>query len=112
MQCPHCLVDFHVNLRSLTIGSDKTGGWLLRFATCSACEKFVMSLGMGVPVYHPQFQGQITELRNEKNWRVYPAGTSRSRCPLEVPKDIADPYSEACLILELSPQASAALSRR
>jgi hypothetical protein len=32
--------------------------------------------------------------------------------PIEVPKEFADDYNEACLILEDSPKSSAALSRR
>ena len=36
----------------------------------------------------------------------------RSPVPLEVPKDFAEDYKEACLVLADSPKASAALSRR
>src|SRR3989344_752994 len=42
---------------------------------------------------------------------VYPLGSSRSQCPKEVPQDIAKDYSEACLVENLSPKATAALTR-
>jgi len=36
----------------------------------------------------------------------------RPPCPLEVPSHIGEDYTEACLVLEISPKASAILSRR
>ena len=41
-----------------------------------------------------------------------PKGSSRAPCPLEVPKEIAEDYIEACLVLNDSAKASAAMSRR
>jgi len=38
--------------------------------------------------------------------------TDRPSCPPEVPSYIAEDYQEACLVLPISPKASAALSRR
>lgn len=43
---------------------------------------------------------------------VRPKATSRGPIPDEVPKEIAEDYKEACLVLQDSPKASAALSRR
>ena len=43
---------------------------------------------------------------------VMPKGTSRPPIPTEVPAKFADDYREACLVLDDSPKASAALSRR
>jgi hypothetical protein len=43
---------------------------------------------------------------------VWPKGTNRPPVPPEVPKEIAEDYTEACLVLADSPKASAALSRR
>jgi len=41
-----------------------------------------------------------------------PRGVSRAPIPKEVPPGIVSDYSEACLVLDDSPKASAALSRR
>jgi len=43
---------------------------------------------------------------------VYPKGTSRKPPALEVPSPFRDDYKEACLVIDDSPKASAALSRR
>ena len=43
---------------------------------------------------------------------VWPRGANRPPCPPEVPPEIAEDYYEACLVLDDSPKASAALSRR
>jgi hypothetical protein len=43
---------------------------------------------------------------------VYPRKHARKPVPPEVPKTFAEDYDEACLILDDSPKASAALSRR
>jgi hypothetical protein len=47
-----------------------------------------------------------------KTFLVRPKGSSRSPCPIEVPKQFADDYVEACLVAPDNPKASAALSRR
>jgi len=42
----------------------------------------------------------------------WPKGSLRPPPPPEVPKDLAEDYTESCLVLPDSPKASAALSRR
>lgn len=48
----------------------------------------------------------------EKKNLVYPRTNTRVFDLTEIPKDLADDYEEACLVLGDSPKASAALSRR
>lgn len=43
---------------------------------------------------------------------VRPRGSARPPCPKQVPKHMAEDYTEACLVLPDSAKASAALSRR
>lgn len=43
---------------------------------------------------------------------IYPLGSSRPPCPNEVPTNISQDYTEACLVEPFSKKASAALSRR
>lgn len=43
---------------------------------------------------------------------IWPFLNERGPCPPEVPSVIAEDYLEACLVLPISPKASAALSRR
>lgn len=47
-----------------------------------------------------------------KEFLVRPKGISRPPCPSEVLEELAEDYTEACLVISDSPKASAALSRR
>jgi hypothetical protein len=47
-----------------------------------------------------------------KQGLVWPKGSSRPPCPVEVPNQFASDYSEACLVLPDSAKAAAALGRR
>jgi hypothetical protein len=62
---------------------------------------------------------QYDDKSQNKNFRlpfgfipIWPFLNDRPICPPEVPSHIADDYAEACLVLKISPKASAALSRR
>ena len=48
----------------------------------------------------------------QEEFLVYPKGSSRPPCPTEAPKEYAEDYTESCLVVNDSPKASAALSRR
>jgi len=48
----------------------------------------------------------------EKATMIYPKSNNRTFDLTEIPKDLADDYQEACLVISDSPKASAALSRR
>lgn len=63
----------------------------LRVSRCANCGKNVISLN-----------GKL----------IYPLGSSRTPCPSEVPINISQDYTEACLVEPFSKKASAALSRR
>lgn len=63
------------------------------FSNCTHCNK--------ISVWH-----------REKQTLLFPKTTTRTFDLMEVPKQLADDYEEACLVLSDSPKASAALSRR
>jgi len=52
----------------------------------------------------------VLNLRSKR--MVYPKGNNRPPVPPGIPKEFAEDYTEACLVLTDSPKASAALSRR
>jgi len=112
MKCPHCLVAFHDKPNATTIGDDVDGGWVLLSTTCPECRRLILTLLNGPAVYeHPG--GKFLSISQiNKATVVRPKGAVRSSSPKEVPKDIADDYNEACLVLADSAKASAALSRR
>lgn len=108
MKCPRCSVAFHnVDSHSM-VGSDADGGWVLRQATCPTCNRLILHLMNGEPAGN--VAAVLTLVKQEI--LVWPKASSRPPCPVEVPKDLAEDYMEACLVLADSPKASAALSRR
>jgi hypothetical protein len=108
MKCPHCLDSFYPDIKRGSLTKAKSESkevdvviWYYEFCTCPACGKLIMWLiscfenGGGV-----------------KARMVHPKAVSRIPIPQEVPDVFAKDYREACIILNDSANASAALSRR
>ena len=104
-KCPHCLVAYHDNIQETKILTRNYKCWIVETSWCPSCKK-------------PNLTLRIESFKMSGNTKVlsknlfYPHSPSRSPVPQEVPESIAKDYNEACLILGLSPKASAALSRR
>jgi len=108
MKCPHCLENFYDSSKAVVFGADKAGDWATVSQTCPACKRIVVDLAVGKRSTANPARLGTTEL----DFRVFPKGTNRPPCPDSVPVGIQEDYSEACLVLQDSPKASAALSRR
>ena len=100
IRCPHCRTAIYVDIDESYFDSDKEGAWYTRKGKCPSCKKLFITLKF------------IDKDSNEKYYFVYPRSSSRPPCPSEVPKKYSDDYKEACLVLNDSPKASSALSRR
>ena len=113
MKCPHCLESFHAAINDVQIiwdpvvrgktTEDKDGGWSYQVTECPACRRFIISLKT------------VKSGHVHRHIQVYPKGTTRAPVPKEVTnedKELAADYTEACLVFDDSPKASAALSRR
>jgi len=114
MQCPHCRVAIHPDFKTTIVGVEagqkdlptvgvklKTPAtWGVFYMECPACHEAIMLLGYTIG-------GNFREKKF-----IYPAAPTRQRAPQEVPPDLAEDFNEACLVLNDSPKASAALSRR
>lgn len=74
-------------------------------AACPNCGKIVMTLMAGA------IDKDTSSFQVSNEYVVWPLQTTRPLAP-EVPEHIAADYKEAALVLNLSPKASAALSRR
>jgi len=111
MKCPHCRVEFHDEPEFTLIGVDADGGWALVRIDCPACQKMILKLVNGPPIYD-SYKHFIRIEKVSKDFLVRPKGISRPPCPSEVPKKFAEDYIEACLVIPDSPKASATLSRR
>ncbi len=109
MKCPHCLVEFHDEIRRIDLGEDSTSLWHLHKRICPKCGKFVLSLKEHYDRYNV---GSGNHYHRNREFYCYPRAVSRSPLSLDVPEQFAADYREACLTLTDSPKASAALSRR
>jgi Domain of unknown function (DUF4145) len=83
----------------------------LSYTTCAACQKIVLELGHGQIARNPQGRDVVVGVPVQMRI-VHPKAVSRSLLPAEVPTEFTVDYSEACLVLPDSENASAALSRR
>jgi hypothetical protein len=120
-KCPHCLTSVRFEYVIAQVGQNQLGKssgmyidapsqrekeieqLTLSFAACPECGGLVISI-------QPRNKGfGASELGNE--YIVWPLSSARS-VPKEVPEHIKADYEEAALVLQLSPKASAALSRR
>jgi hypothetical protein len=112
MKCPHCFVDFHAYEKVQFLCKDLDGYWGVSFTECSACGRSIVRLIMadgfnqlGDGYWAARGTRHVSHL-------VRPKATDRAPISPQVPSEIAKDYVEACLVLEDSPRASAALSRR
>jgi len=111
MICPHCSIGFHPEYKHIYLGKDKKGEWAILKVNCSECERMTLFLVKGKDsAFTPV--GTFAGFKNIKDSAVfYPIGISRP-VPHKAPKEFADIYKEACVVLPYSSKASAALSRR
>ncbi|HCW06924.1 MAG TPA: hypothetical protein DGG95_06125 [Cytophagales bacterium] len=116
MKCPHCLIEFHDNVSQIQIGSDIEGRYEIKSRTCPSCKRLVFHLtqyNLSIKSVNDGGRFINREVRTDINERlIRPKIANRPPCPPEVPTKFAADYSEACHVLDDSPKASAALSRR
>lgn len=98
MKCPHCLVTIHDESSQSSPVSCADAVWSLLYLACPACRK---------PIIRLRATGGLLNFIIA----AYPRATTRP-VPIEVPDPYKRDFTEACDVLDLSPKASAALSRR
>lgn len=102
MKCPHCLHAIHIEWYFNSLGSDIDYDWHFNFGICPNCKKSIIFLN----------GNKIGTGTSETELLVYPKGYSRTPLDPVVPGIYSQDYQEACKVLQDSPKASAALSRR
>jgi hypothetical protein len=113
MICPHCSTGIHASFAenvffTFVNKAGKLRGWKARWATCSECQEAIIFLGSGDAVK----QQSLNIIYGDYKERIAEPTTGTRPCPPEVPQDLANDFSEAVAVLPISPQASAALTRR
>lgn len=113
MKCPHCLVEFHDTASIIPLPNDSSGGWYIEAIQCAnpRCLKGIFYVVNGHHEFNYAAQRHIIGKPKTKTL-VYPKGIMRAPVPIEVPNYISNDYIESCLVVNDSPKASAALSRR
>lgn len=111
--CPHCGVacDYETYLAELGQLNKHDSGLLNEIIHAQVTSSHCPHCG-GLIVYLETMDHAISENRILETILLYPRATNRKPVPVEVPAHIAQDYVEACLVLQDSPKASAALSRR
>ncbi len=110
MKCAHCSIEFHPKHELLKLGKDRDAEWCIFKFICPKCDRMMLILLEGTTMTI----GPNSLSTNFENGKIiYPRINSlRPPCPNEVPDNFSQDYKEACDVIELSPKASAALSRR
>jgi len=73
------------------------------------CKRLTFTVRLS-KIYYDQYS-RWRELETLHTWQVLPESNAKPQ-PSFIPKQIVDDYTEACLIKDLSPKASATLARR
>ena len=111
MKCPHCNVATNVEWENTSafVDSDNSAlGIEVAVGICPDCEKLIVKLIHGT-IVHSEYIASITEVKSEEI--IHPKFSVRS-VENEVPEPYKSEFLEATAILNMSPKASGALSRR
>ena len=111
MKCLHCQISFHESAKHHYIGRDADENWFVDAFLCPACNRFNLFLVNTMDIYERPYVG-ICPKDPIKSVPFWPKASSRLPCPDQVQGGVREDYLEACLVLQDSPKASAALSRR
>lgn len=123
--CPHCghaatIQDEDISVDNSILDIKNKDGYRCLtsvFIVCPnpECRRFTLTAALKEvkSVFWPDGSGppDYSDLPVLRQWDLIPESKAKS-FPNYIPKPILDDYSEACLIRDLSPKASATLSRR
>ena len=123
--CPHCghaatITDEDISIDDSILTIENKDGYRCLtsvFIVCPnpECRRFTLTAVLKEikSVFRPDGSGRpdYSDLPVLRRWDLIPESRAKS-FPNYIPKPILDDYSEACLIRDLSPRASATLSRR
>jgi len=112
MKCPFCNHDITPETKYYFLREDSDGYWFILFHQCpnEDCKKFFLELARGLG--QAGTAGYVFPVRIDNKFLIFPRKVAREMAKPEVPKEIADDFNEAVMVLNDSPKASAALGRR
>ena len=109
MRCPHCHVSIHPSFdityiqNNIGIGREHRAitTWSVNHMECPSCQKAILVL-----------KKKLGTSAQTEDSLIYPRGHSRLPAKEDVPECLAEDFNEAASVLNISPKASAALTRR
>jgi len=110
MECPHCNIHIHENRSQQTIGSDNSRYWGVFYQNCPSCSNLIIWLACKDKVAIDDYQ-HIHFKDEDIRYVVLPTSSVRT-VPPQVPEAISQDFIESASIVDVSPKASATLSRR
>jgi hypothetical protein len=117
--CPHC--ERAVTISSSRYSTDRhtlsipnsigRRALFSRFIVCPNpdCERFTLTASLHESTHVPSSGEKL--IKTLESWDLVPSSSAKT-FPSYIPQVILDDYKESCLIRQLSPKASATLSRR
>lgn len=107
MKCRHCLAPVFTEREQVGVINSDNHLYVIDTSICPKCGNASIYLSRG--------KAGATGATKDKEYEeilLYPKNSPKSLAPKQAPQDIRDDFHQAGLILELSPSASAAISRR
>lgn len=104
MICPHCGIGTSPNFANRDLGTQGEGSFVTAAGNCTECHDLI--------VVARWITGDPPFTSVSDDFVIYPLGPHTRPVPPEVTGEYAQDFREACAVVELSPKASAALSRR
>lgn len=106
MICPHCQIGTSPNFNQATLGQDGPRQIDVRAGNCTECDRLIV-----LARSFEAARGTRVQAKTE-HFALFPARVPPRPIPPEVVDEYATDFREAALVLQDSPKASAAVSRR
>ena len=87
-------------------------GYQVAEGFCPECHQFVVLIRRGQYWEHDLNDAESRELMDDTQEVIFPIRRNHRPLPPEVPEPCRTDFAEACAVLNISPKASAAISRR
>ena len=115
MICPHCKVGIRFEAESSgNVHKDSNArgqmGFDIAEGFCPECHKFLVVIRRGQ--YYEQYDSNSRELTPDSITPIFPPPSNGHSIAPEIPEPYRNDFGEAVAIVDLSPKASAAISRR
>lgn len=113
MKCPNCTAAVAPNpvFKVVYFDDDAEQGWACRTTDCIGCQQFILEIGWVRYDYDERWRRSLVWEEGSERL-VYPDQRKRTLISDAVPENIRTDYHEAVGVLNISPKASVALSRR